>query len=46
VVRVADLLKVDDLVRASMAVGRWIGRFRKQPNTPRRWPWPCCATGK
>jgi len=36
-VRVAGPLKVDHLVRASIAVGTWLGRLRSHPNTPRRW---------
>jgi MoaA/NifB/PqqE/SkfB family radical SAM enzyme len=36
-VRVAGPLRVDHLVRASMAVGSWLGRLRRHPNTPRRW---------
>ena len=36
-VKVAGPLRVDHLVRASMAVGTWLGRFRSHPNTPRRW---------
>jgi hypothetical protein len=39
-VKVAGPLRVDHLVRASMAVGRWLGRFRSHPNTPRRWAAP------
>ena len=36
-VRVAGPLRVDHLIRASMAVGSWLGRLRRHPNTPRRW---------
>jgi len=36
-VRVAGPLKVAHLVRASMAVGAWLGRLRRHPYTPRRW---------
>src|SRR5215831_10058471 len=36
-VRVAGPLKVNDLVRASMVVGRWIASFRPESRPPERW---------
>ena len=36
-VPVAGPVRIDHLIRASMAVGTWFGRLRSQPNTPRRW---------
>ena len=36
-VRVAGPLRVDHLIRASTAVGTWIGRLRRHPDTPGRW---------
>jgi len=36
-VRVAGRVRIDHLIRASMAVGTWFGRLRSHPNTPQRW---------
>jgi len=36
-VKVAGPLKVYHLVRASMAVGKWIAAFQSESNTPERW---------
>jgi MoaA/NifB/PqqE/SkfB family radical SAM enzyme len=36
-VRVAGPVRIDHLIRASMALGTWLGRLRSQPNTPQRW---------
>lgn len=35
--KVVGPLKVDHLIRASMAVGKWIAGLRKGPNSPERW---------
>jgi MoaA/NifB/PqqE/SkfB family radical SAM enzyme len=30
-------VKIDQIIRASMAVGKWIGNLRKRRSTPQRW---------